>query len=324
MAKALVRIRNLKKYFPIYGGIFRRQVASVHAVDGISLDIESGETMGLVGESGCGKTTVGRTLLRLVEPTGGEVFFEDRDVFKMSEAEIRDFRRECQIIFQDPFSSLNPRMTVGDIVGAPLKVHNLANRRERRKIVQQLLERVGLDPYDHISRYPHEFSGGQRQRIAIARALALNPKFIIADEPVSSLDISVRAQVLNLMRELQEMYGLTYLFISHDLSVVRYLCDRVAVMYLGKLVELAPFKDLFENPLHPYTEALLSAVPVPDPTVKRETIILKGEVPTPINPPQGCRFHTRCPEAKPVCTQAEPEFTAIESSDRHFVACHFR
>jgi oligopeptide transport system ATP-binding protein len=317
--ETLLEVRNLRKYYPVTKGfIFQRQVGAVKAVDDISFFIRRGETLGLVGESGCGKTTTGRVILRLQEPSAGEALFEGRDIFKLRKEELRRLRRDMQIIFQDPYSSLNPRMTVGDIIGEPLEIHNLARGKEKVRRVQELLEVVGLSPY-HANRYPHEFSGGQRQRIGIARALAVNPKLIIADEPVSALDVSIQAQVLNLLEELQKEFGLTYLFIAHDLSVVKHISDRIAVMYLGKIVELAETEELFINPQHPYTEALLSAVPIPNPEMRRERIILPGDVPSPINPPSGCRFHTRCLYVQPSCKVDEPPFVDIGGG--HFVAC---
>src|SRR3989304_893083 len=303
----ILDVRNLYKYFPITKGfIFQKQVGAVKAVDGISFNIRRGETLGLVGESGCGKTTTGRVILRLMEPTSGEASFEGRDICKLKKEELRLLRRDMQIIFQDPYSSLNPRMTVGDIIGEPLEIHNLARGKEKLRRVQELLEIVGLAPY-HANRYPHEFSGGQRQRIGIARALAVNPKLIICDEPVSALDVSIQAQVLNLLEELQKEFGLTYLFIAHDLSVVKHISDRIAVMYLGRLVEVADADQLFDNPQHPYTEALLSAVPIPDPAVRRERIILPGDVPSPVNPPAGCRFPPRRLYAQESCRVNAPE-----------------
>ena len=316
----ILEVKNLYKHFPITKGfIMQRQVGAVKAVDGVSFSIRRGETLGLVGESGCGKTTTGRVILRLMEPTSGEASFEGRDIFKLKKEDLRLLRRDMQIIFQDPYSSLNPRMTVGDIVGEPLEIHNLARGKEKLRRVQELLEVVGLSPY-HTNRYPHEFSGGQRQRIGIARALAVNPKLIICDEPVSALDVSIQAQVLNLLEELQKEFGLTYLFIAHDLSVVKHISDRIAVMYLGRIVELSETLELFENPQHPYTEALLSAVPIPDPGMRRERIILPGDVPSPVNPPKGCRFHTRCLYAQESCRVNDPELVDYWGNG-HFVAC---
>jgi len=309
----LVRVRALFKHFPVAGSD-----DVVRAVDGVTFEIFRGETLGLVGESGCGKSTIGRCLLRLIEPTRGEVRFENEDVLAMSGGALRALRREMQIIFQDPYASLNPRMKVLDIVAEPLVIHGLGDKTKRRERVAELLSRVGLDP-DYMNRYPHEFSGGQRQRLGIARALALNPKLIVADEPVSALDVSVQAQVINLLEDLQREFNLTYLFISHGLAVVEHISDRVAVMYLGRIVEVASAAELYANPLHPYTRALLSAIPVPDPTRKRERIVLKGDVPTPINPPSGCRFHTRCPEAIPECSQIDPDLREVVPG--HTVAC---
>jgi oligopeptide transport system ATP-binding protein len=309
----LVRVRGLFKHFPVAGG-----EDVVRAVDGVTFEIYRGETLGLVGESGCGKSTVGRCLLRLMEPTRGEIFFEDKDVLSLSGRDLRALRREMQIIFQDPYASLNPRMKVREIVGEPLAVHGVGTKQERRDRVAELLTKVGLDP-DYMNRFPHEFSGGQRQRIGIARALALNPKLIVADEPVSALDVSVQAQVVNLLEDLQREFNLTYLFISHGLAIVEHISDRVAVMYLGRIVEVASAVDLYANPLHPYTRALLSAIPVPDPTRKRERIVLRGDVPTPINPPSGCRFHTRCPDAIPECSQIDPDLREV--APNHSVAC---
>lgn len=318
--KPLLEVKNLVKHFPITKGIiFSKQVGAVKAVDGISFTVNRGETLGLVGESGCGKTTTGRVILRLIEPTSGEVLFDGKNVPELSKEELRELRRDMQIIFQDPYASLNPRMTVADIVGEPLHIHGLAKGKEREKRVQELLDVVGLSSF-HARRFPHEFSGGQRQRIGIARALAVNPKLIICDEPVSALDVSIQAQVINLLQDLQKEFGLTYLFIAHDLSVVKHISDRVAVMYLGKIVELADKDRLYANPKHPYTQALLSAIPIADPTVKKERIILKGDVPSPINPPSGCRFHTRCPYAMDICQTQEPDF--VDTGDGHFVACH--
>ena len=322
MAEALLRVKNLKKYFPIRGGLFSREVARVHAVDDVSFDIYPGETLGLVGESGCGKSTTGRAILRLIEPTAGEVTFDGKNVTTLDKRALRGLRKEMQIIFQDPYASLNPRMTVGSIVGEALVIHKLAaTKREREERVVKILETVGLSA-DHLRRYPHEFSGGQRQRIGIARSLAVNPKFIVADEPVSALDVSIQAQIINLLEDLQKQFGLTYLFIAHDLSVVEHISTRVAVMYLGKIVELAPAKELYTNPKHPYTEALLSAVPIPDPTVKRKRILLEGDVPSPIKPPSGCRFHTRCPIRVPACSEHEQVLKEI--SPGHWVACQVR
>ncbi len=314
----LIEVNNLVKYFPVRGGLLQRVVAWVQAVDNVSFTIKEGETLGLVGESGCGKTTVGRTILRLVPATKGTVLFDGQDVFAAGAHELKDLRRNMQIIFQDPFSSLDPRMPVGESIAEGLLVHGIGSRRERFEIVINTLRKVGLEDY-HARRYPHEFSGGQRQRIGIARALALRPKFIICDEPVSALDVSIQAQVLNILRELQGEFGLTYLFIAHNLSVVEHIADRVAVMYLGKMVELADRDELYRNPLHPYTQALMSAIPVPDPTLKRERIILKGDVPSPLRPPNGCRFHPRCPVALEHCSQEEPQFKEV--SPGHWVAC---
>jgi len=320
---ALVRVENLVKHFPITQGIIvQRQVGAVKAVDGLSFSIKQGETLGLVGESGCGKSTTGRAILQLHEPTSGHVYYKDEDLTTASASTMRKLRRDIQIIFQDPYASLNPRMTIGDIIGEPLEVHNLGTPKERRERVQELLHLVGLNPF-FIKRYPHEFSGGQRQRIGVARALALNPEFIVCDEPISALDVSVQAQVVNLLEELQEKFNLTYLFIAHDLSMVRHISDRIAVMYLGKLVELAARAELFNNKMHPYTIALLSAVPIPDPIKERQRkrIILLGDVPSPANPPSGCRFHTRCPIAEEICKQEDPPFE--EKQPGHWAACHF-
>ncbi|MEE8350238.1 MAG: oligopeptide/dipeptide ABC transporter ATP-binding protein, partial [Acidobacteriota bacterium] len=301
----LLRVKDLKNYFPVREGVFSRVSAWVKAVDGVSFEIHAGETLGLVGESGCGKTTVGHSILRLIEPTAGTVEFEGKDLNRMTPTELRSIRQDMQIIFQDPFSSLNPRMTVGGIIGEALAIHGRGHRRERAELVRDTLEKCGLDPA-YSNRFPHEFSGGQRQRIGIARALALGPKFIVCDEPVSALDVSIQSQIINLLSELQERYQLAYLFIAHDLSVVEYISDRVAVMYLGKIVEVATSEQLYQNPLHPYTQALLSAVPLPDPTQKKQRTILPGDVPSPLDPPTGCRFHPRCPLAVDVCKQAEP------------------
>ena len=320
MAEPLLKVRNLKKYFPIRGGLLSREVARVHAVDDVSFDVMRGETLGLVGESGCGKSTTGRSILRLIEPTSGEVSFEGKNVTTLDKRSLRALRKEMQIIFQDPYASLNPRMTVGSIIGEALVIHKLApNRKAREEKVVHLLETVGLSA-DHLRRYPHEFSGGQRQRIGIARALALKPKFIVCDEPVSALDVSVGGQIVNLLVDLKEKYGIAYLFISHDLSVVQYISDRVAVMYLGEIVETAKSEELYKRPLHPYTQALLSAVPVPDPDRKRSRIILQGDVPSPLNPPTGCRFHPRCPVAiKGLCDAQTPKLIDYGG---HQAACH--
>lgn len=320
--KTLLRVENLTKHFPITRGIIvQRQVGAVQAVDKVSFDIRQGETLGLVGESGCGKSTTGRTILQLHRATAGKVFYRDTDLTELKGEPLRRARRDMQMIFQDPYASLNPRLTVGNIIGEPLEVHNIGTRKERRERVQELLKLVGLSPH-FINRYPHEFSGGQRQRIGVARALALQPEFIVCDEPISALDVSIQAQVVNLLEELQEKFGLTYLFIAHDLSMVRHISDRTAVMYLGKVVELATRNELYSNPLHPYTQALLSAVPIPDPfkEAKRQRIILEGDVPSPVNPPSGCRFHPRCPLAIDVCKQVEPEWRDVGSD--HWVACH--
>ena len=315
----LVHVTNLTKYFPIKQGMFGKEVGHVKAVDGLTFDIRQGETLGLVGESGCGKSTTGRLILRLLEPTAGVVEFEGKDVFAASSAEMRALRKDMQIIFQDPYASLNPRMSVGDIIAEPLRLYKLATGAEVQKKVEYLLGCVGLAPYQ-ARRYPHEFSGGQRQRVGIARALALNPKLIICDEPVSALDVSIQSQVLNLLKDLQKEFGLTYLFIAHGLNVVKHVSDRIGVMYLGKMVELANDEELYQNPLHPYTKALLSAVPIPDPRAKKERIILTGDVPSPVNPPQGCRFHTRCYACQDICKHHEPVFKRIKPG--HWVACH--
>jgi oligopeptide transport system ATP-binding protein len=319
MTEPLLKVENLKKHFPITGGILGRPVSSVKAVDGVSFTVNKGETLGIVGESGCGKSTTGRMLMRLIDPSEGKVTFEDRELTSLSNSEMRKIRREMQMVFQDPFASLNPRHTVEQILEEPLKVHGMGSAKERKKRVHELLNIVGLSSY-HAKRYPHQFSGGQRQRIGIARALMTKPKLIIADEPVSALDVSIQSQVLNLMQDLQKEFGLTYIFIAHDLGVVRHISDRVGVMYLGKMVELSNSETLYEKPLHPYTQALLSAVPVPDPDFKRETILLQGDIPSPSNPPSGCTFHTRCPHATEICKQKVPEFK--EHQPGHYVACH--
>ncbi|MBC5624155.1 ABC transporter ATP-binding protein [Clostridium sp. NSJ-49] len=315
----ILEVKNLKKHFPIKAGVFQHVVGHVKSVDGVSFEIKKGQTFGLVGESGCGKTTIGRTILRLVEPTEGEAILNGKDIFKMSKKELQKIRPQAQIIFQDPYSSLDPRMPVGEIIGEAVRAHGIVPKEQYREYIMQIMEDCGLRPY-HIDRYPHEFSGGQRQRICIARALALNPSLIIADEPVSALDVSIQAQIINLMRELQEKRGISYLFISHDLSVIKYISHVIGVMYLGNLVEYATTEELFNNPMHPYTKALLSAVPVPDPDVKMDRTILEGDLPSPANPPVGCKFNTRCPECMDICTKEAPTLRVMKNG--HKIACH--
>jgi peptide/nickel transport system ATP-binding protein len=315
----LLEVKNLKKYFPVKSGMVSRSKAFVKAVDGISFSIKRKETLGLVGESGCGKTTAGRTIIRLIEPTEGDVVFDGKKIYESGGKDLRALRRHMQIIFQDPFASLNPRLTVGATVAEPLAVHGIARGAEKKKMVREILERVGLSA-NYVNRYPHEFSGGQRQRIGIARALALKPRFIVCDEPVSALDVSIQAQIINLLEDLQEEFELSYLFIAHDLSVVKHISDRVGVMYLGKMMELAPSDELYDNPLHPYTQALLSAAPVPDPKTKLKRLRLPGDVPSPINPPSGCSFHTRCKYAHEICKKVAPQMQ--ELTPNHFTSCH--
>ena len=321
MAETLLAVKDLKKHFPITGGVFSKVVGHVHALDGVSFEVKRSKTLGLVGESGCGKTTAGKTILKLLEPTSGEIWYNGNNITHYTKPQMKGLRKEMQIIFQDPFSSLNPRITVGGIVGAALEVHDLAQGKEKEDIIASLLKKVGLQP-EHMRRYPHEFSGGQRQRIGIARALSVNPKLIIGDEPVSALDVSIQAQIINLLEDLQNEMELAYVIIAHDLSVISHISDEIAVMYLGKIVERAPVRDIYARPIHPYTEALLSAVPIPDPTVKKTRIILTGDVPSPIDPPPGCRFHPRCPHRFEPCDQIEPELKRVEGD--HLVACHLR
>jgi len=316
----LVQVGNLAKYFPVRAGVMQRVVNWVKAVDDVSFTVKRGETLGLVGESGCGKTTIGRSMLRLIEPTSGSVHFDGKDVIKLRGKKLKEVRRDMQIIFQDPYASLDPRVPIGESVMEGLQIHNIGTPKERYEIMLDTLKKVGLEDY-HARRYPHEFSGGQRQRIGIARALALRPKFIVCDEPVSALDVSIQSQVLNILSDLQKEFGLTYLFVAHNLSVVEHISDRVAVMYLGKMVELASREELYRLPLHPYTQALMSAIPVPNPKLKRKRTVLKGDVPSPLNPPKGCRFHPRCPIAQKICSVEEPPLRELRTG--HFVACHF-
>jgi len=317
--KTLLEVRNLVKYYPVRGGLLYRTVANVKAVDHISFYINEGETFGLVGESGCGKTTTGRVILRLVPQTAGDVLFEGKSVFKADGRQMKALRKDMQIIFQDPFGSLDPRMPIGEIIGEGLLIHGVKDRKEREKRVTDMLNLVGLKAA-HMRRYPHEFSGGQRQRIGIARALVLRPKFVVCDEPVSALDVSIQSQVLNLLKDLQKEFGLTYLFIAHNLAVIRYISDRIGVMYLGKIVEVGETEIIYTDPLHPYTKALLSAIPQPDPTLRRQRIVLTGDVPSPVNPPSGCRFHPRCPAQRPICVEQEPEWREVRPG--RWVACH--
>lgn len=319
MSETILKVEGLKKYFPIKGGVFQRTVGNVKAVDGVSFDIKKGETLGIVGESGCGKSTTGRTILRLIEKTDGSVIYKGEDINELSKKELRRLRTDMQIVFQDPYSSLNPRMTLGESIGEASIHHGLVSKKESRDLVLETMRICGLSDYQ-IDRYPHEFSGGQRQRIGIARALILNPSFVVADEPVSALDVSIQAQIINLLSSLQEKKEITYLFISHDLGVVEHLSTKVGVMYLGSMVEMAPKGEIYKNPIHPYTKALFSAIPVPDPTFKKSRIILTGDIPSPSNPPNGCKFHTRCPYATEICREIVPKYKSI--GNEHFVACH--
>lgn len=320
MSEPLLKVENLKKYFPIKGGVFQHTVGHIKAVENVSMTIDKGETFGLVGESGCGKSTAGRTILRLYDATGGKVIFKGQSIHDLKRNELRKIRPQMQMVFQDPYSSLNPRMAIGELISEAMIEHGICTKKDATEKVMDIMEKCGLKP-EFINRYPHEFSGGQRQRIGIARALALQPEFIVCDEPVSALDVSIQAQIVNLLCSLQEQFHFSYLFISHDLSVVKHISHRIGVMYLGVMVETANKKDLYDNPLHPYTKALLSAVPVPDPNYKRNRIILQGDLPSPANPPKGCKFHTRCPQCQEICKQQEPEFREVESG--HKVACHF-